>query len=294
MLRRRSDLPLERDESSRFIPWIIALMVYLAALALAGALMAESAIGRWSQGLSGSLTVQIMPSQDPDAKAQQARVEAALALLRATPGIVAAEPLSDARVMQLLEPWLGPGGARDLPLPALIDVRLATGAAIDLGALAARLAEAVPGTILDDHQRWLNELIMLGRSVELVAVVVLALIAAAAAAATVFGTRMALAVHRHVIDVMHLIGAQDVYVARQFQAHALGIGLRGGLTGLLFAATTLLAVEGLVRSDGTDFLPSLALQPWQWGTLALLPVATALIAMVTARVTVLRTLARMV
>jgi cell division transport system permease protein len=294
MLRRRSDLPLERDESSRFIPWIIALMVYLATLALAGALMAQSAIARWSQGLSGSVTVQIMPSQDPDPRAREARVATALALIRGMPGVMAAEALSEARVMKLLEPWLGSGGARDLPLPALIDVRLAPDANPDLGALAARLAQAVTGATLDDHRRWLNQLILLGRSIELVAVVILALVAAAAAAATVFGTRTALAVHRHVIEVMHLIGAQDDYVARQFQAHALGIGLRGGLTGLLFAVATLLAVEGLAPSGGGGLLPGLALKVWQWGALALLPVVTALIAMVTARVTVLRTLARMV
>ena len=293
MLRRRSDLPLERDESSRFIPWIIALMVYLATLALAGALMAQSAIARWSQGLSGSLTVQIMPSQDSDPRVQEARVAAALALIRGTPGVTAAEALSEARVMRLLEPWLGSGGARGLPLPALIDVRMAPGANPDLSALAVRLGQAVTGATLDDHRRWLNQLILLGRSIELVAVVILALVAAAAAAATVFGTRTALAVHRHVIEVMHLIGAQDDYVARQFQAHALGIGLRGGLTGLLFAVATLLAVEGLAPSGG-GLLPGLALKAWQWGALALLPVAAALIAMVTARVTVLRTLARMV
>ena len=269
-------------------------MAYLATLALAGALMAESAIARWSQGLSGSLTVQIMPSRDPDPKAQEASVAAALALVRATPGIAAAEVLSEARVMKLLEPWLGWRGARDLPLPALIDARVAPGAAPDLAALATRLGQAVPGATLDDHQRWLSQLVMLGRSIELVAVVILALVATAATAATVFGTRTALAVHRHVIEVMHLIGAQDEYVARQFQAHALGIGLRGGLTGSLFAVATLLAAEGLAPSGGAGLLPPLALEGWQWGTLALLPAATALIAMVTARVTVLRTLARMV
>lgn len=207
---------------------------------------------------------------------------------------MAAEVVSDARVARMLEPWLGPGGAGDLPLPTLVDVRLAPNATIDLGALARQLGDSVPGATLDDHRRWLNHLILLGRSVELIAVVILVLIAAAAAATTVFGTRTALAVHRHVIEVMHLIGAPDAYIARQFQAHALGIGLRGGLTGLLFAVATLLAVEGLAQSSGADFLPSVAVRTWQWGALALLPVATALIARVTARMTVLRALSRMV
>jgi cell division transport system permease protein len=38
----------------------------------------------------------------------------------------------------------------------------------------------------------------------------------------------------------------------------------------------------------------LQLLPWQWGVLGLLPFATALIAMVTARWTVLRSLARFI
>lgn len=293
MLRARSDLPLERDESSRFIPWIVALMVYLASLALAGALVAGSAVERWSQGLAGSLTAQIMPAEGADAKATKLRVETAMALLLGTAGITHVEVLSDERVAKLLEPWLGSADVRELPLPILIDVRLEPGAVLDLAALGARLAEAVPGAALDDHQRWLHELIKLGRSVELIAALILVLIAATAAAVTVFGTRTALAIHHNVIEVMHLIGAQDSYVARQFQAHALAIGLKGGLAGLAAAALTLLALDTLGGSAG-GLLPELSLQPWQWLALLFPPAATTLIAMLTARATVLNTLARMV
>lgn len=294
MLKRRSDLPLEGDESSRFIPWIIALMVYLAALALAGALVAGSTIERWSQGLSGSLTVQIVPTGNADSKARELGLDTTMALLLETPGITHVEMLSDAQIAKLLKPWLGDEATHDLPLPILIDVHIEPGAAIDLKALGTRLAEAVPGAMLDDHQRWLRRLILLGRSIELIAFVILLLIAAAAAAAIVFGTRTALAIHCNVIEVMHLIGARDSYVARQFQAHALAIGLKGGVSGLLAAVATLFGVEYVVGPSGVGILSSLVLQPWQWGALALLPLAAAFIAMLTARRTVLQALAQMV
>jgi cell division transport system permease protein len=48
-----------------------------------------------------------------------------------------------------------------------------------------------------------------------------------------------------------------------------------------------------VLGDRVRLLPSVALAPWHWLVLALLPFAAALIAMLTARVTVLRALARM-
>lgn len=295
MFRKRSDLPLEKDDSSRFIPWIIALMVYLASLALAGALAAGGAVERWSQGLSGALTVQIPPTDDADAKARSLRIESAITLLESTPGVVQARALSDEQIGKLLAPWLGEAAAAsDLPLPAIIDVRIDPTIPLDLQALAQHLARAVPGATLDDHQRWLHELISVGQSVELVAALILALVALAAALAIVFGTRAALAVHHNVIEVMHLIGAQDSYVARQFQAHAMRIALRGGITGLLGAIATLVGIEYLVDASGSGFLPNLALRPWQWGALVFLPFITAAIAVLTARMTVVRTLARMV
>ena len=291
---RRSDLPLAADESSRFMPWIVALMVYLAALALAGALVAHSAVERWSRNLLGSLTVEIMPSEDATPKPGNLRVESALALLLGTPGIASAEVLSDESIARLLSPWLGTADLGELPLPVLIDVRLKSDVTVDLAALGARLAEAVPGARLDDHQRWLQGLVSLGGTVELVAAAVLALIAAAAAAVTAFSTRTALAIHHGVIEVLHLIGAQDSYVARQFQAHALTLALRGGLFGLAAAAATILAAEYFGEPQSGGLIPDVSLALWQWAALLPLPLASGLIAMLTARATVLAALARMV
>src|SRR3546814_5129324 len=54
-------------------------------------------------------------------------------------------------------------------------------------------------------------------TIRLVAMILVVLIALAAVAAIVFVTRAGLAIHRPVIDLLHLIGATDAYVARQFE-----------------------------------------------------------------------------
>ena len=59
MLFRRTDLPLDRDPSGRFLPWLVALMVYLAALALVCAMAMAKMVERWDTGLSGTITVQV-------------------------------------------------------------------------------------------------------------------------------------------------------------------------------------------------------------------------------------------
>lgn len=293
MFGRRSDLPLRRDATSRFLPWIIAVMVYLAALSLAGAIVLGEAITAWSKDLTGTLTVQI-PITDGEPAATEARVIKAVDLLRRTPGIVQVSVLDQRQMGALLEPWLGPDIALSkLPLPRLIDVTLADDANVDTVSLGLRLTAVVPDAVLDDHRKWLDELLRLARSIELVSVVVVILIGLAAVATVVFAARASLAVHRSVIEIMHVIGARDSFVAAQFQRQALFLGFWGGVAGLAAAVATLLALGRIAgRVQAIDAL-QVSLSPLQWAILAALPPAAALIAMVTARLTVMRALARL-
>lgn len=293
MIRLRSDLPLASDASGRFVPWIVGFMVYLAALALAGALTLESVAQRWRAGITGTLTVQITPLDD-QAEPQAARVDRAVELLRGIAGVAGVEVLGPEAMARLLSPWLGPDTATlDLPLPDLISVTLRPGVEIDLPALSAALGEAVPGAEVDDHRRWLDDLAVFVRSVELLAAVVVSLVCLAAMLTVVFVTRTGLAVHRRVIEIVHLIGARDAYIAGQFQDHALRLGLIGGIVGSALAALTVIGLQRLFAGLDTPLLAGLGLGAGHWAVLAILPVAAALVAMVTARVTVLRSLGRM-
>jgi len=296
MWRRRLDIPFDRDSSVRFLPWIIGLMVYLAGLALAGTLVLNGALGRWDRSLSGTLTVQLPPAGDATGDGGMGLV---LELLRITPGVKSAEPLSRDATARLLEPWLGasltPG---ELALPRLIDLRIDPAQPPDLAALRSRLVAAAPGLVLDDHRLWLDRLASLVLSIEATALAIVALIAGAAIMIVVFITRAGLAVHHATIEVLHLIGARDGYIAAQFERQALALGLRGGLGGLAATVATLLAIgqastATTLLGTGARLLPALELQSWQWLLLTLPTLVTALIAMLTARFTVLRALAHM-
>lgn len=290
---RRQAVPLDRDPSGRYLPLLVAIMVYLAALAMAGALVMNKLAERWDTGLSGALTVQL-PAAAQDGGADDGGLTAVVEALRATPGVLSAEPLDSDAMTALLEPWLGEAvPAGDLPLPRLIAVTVDSAQPPDVGALEARLQELAPGSLVDDHQRWLGRLLDLARAVELMALVVVLLVALAACIMVAFVTRMGLAAHHGSIELLHLIGAQDAYVARQFQGHALSFGLRGGILGLLLALPTLYLARLLLQRIDSGLLPELHLLPYEWSLFVLLPVAAALVTMLTARVTVLRTLARL-
>lgn len=292
MFAGRSDLPLDKDALSRFLPWLIAFMVFLAVLAMAGMMVLKGTADRWDRGISGTLTVQLIPTDDP--KADDERLQALLAQLARTPEVARYEALDDNRLLDLLEPWLGAGSEiQDLPLPRLIDVELRPGAALSTDAFAHALASKVPGVSIDDHRVWLDRLIRLIQSVQGLAAMVLFFIAMATVGTVVFTTRTGLAIHRDAIEVLHLIGAQDSYVAGQFASRAMSLGLKGGVIGLALALPTLLGIRALAREMDATLLPDVTLGAVHWAVLAGLPLVVALIAMTTARTTVMKTLARM-
>lgn len=293
MLKRRTDVSFEPEASGRILPFLIALMVFLAALGLAVALALNGSIAHWNQSLSGKLTVQILPSAQTGTGDLMLRAQAARDLLLQTEGVASATILPRADIEALLEPWLGQGTlGLDLPIPPLIDVSLVAGARPDIAALATRLAREVPGAELDDHKLWLDKLIRLARSVQIVAGTVVLMIGLAAVAVVIFATRADLATHHDTIEILHLIGARDSYIARQFQGRALGLGLRGGLFGLAVALLTFFVVAQLAGELDAPFLPRPDLAPGEWAAVAALPLAAAAIATLTARITVMRALRR--
>lgn len=290
-LRLTLDLPLSGDPAARYLPWLIGFMVYLAVLALALALLVVGAGERWRAAASGTATVQIAPLAGEAQDSRDQRTAQALEILRAAPGVARAELVPERQVLALLSPWLSATDSAALPLPRVIDVTFDRQKAPDPEALAAKLG-AIPGVALDDHGAWLGRLAHLARTVEWIALGTVALIFAAMIATIVFTTRTGLAIHRDVIEVLHLIGARDGYIAREFELHALLQGVKGGLAGALVAAGTLVAVSLAAAGIDAPLLPRLALTPWEWAAIACVPLLAAVVAVIAARITVLRTLAR--
>jgi len=295
MFGRHSDLPLTGDATSRFLPWLVALMVFLAAMAVAGAFAINGVIERWDHDVSGTLTVQVIPAGGEQAEAAtDERVRLAVEVMRKVPGVKAVKAFDKKRTLALLEPWLGGTEVvQDLPLPRLIDVTVDPDAAIDLAEVAERLSRAVPGASLDDHRIWLSRLVSLSRTMQWLAVVVVVLIGMVTSTTVVYATRTGMAVHHGIIEVLHLIGAHDDYIARQFADRAFALGMGGGMIGLSLVVPALSAIGWSAKRLEGGFLPSIGLPILGYVVIGLLPLLAAGLAMLTARLTVHGTLARM-
>jgi cell division transport system permease protein len=273
------------------LPWVIAVMLFLTTLALVSAVTLGNGLDNWSRGLTTSLSVQVI-SADPDDRAQ--KTDQALKMLRATPGIEFAGNVTDAEVMELLSPWLGelPSDS-GLPIPTLIEIRLISPDSVNIPALKQRLTSISPDIRLDDHQAWMIQIFKLATSIRWILAIVVFMIILSTISIVIFGCRAGLATHKESIEIMHMLGAEDNLIAKAFDERYMLHGLKGGIAGTLIAAITLYALSNIVASLGAGLISAIIPQSASLWWLLILPLATCLMTMFTARFTTKRALSKL-
>ncbi len=231
---------------------VIAIMSFLACLTLGAVTLVRDASRDWQLDIQREVTIQVRPIDGVDLDTEAAK---AAALARQTKGIAGVEVLNAKENAQLLEPWLGAGlDLTDLPIPRLVVVRLSDQNAVNLTDLAARLQMQVRGASLDDHRAWASRLQSMANATVIAGLGILSLVFVATILSVVFATRGAMAANGVVVSVLHLCGAEDGFIAREFQRHFLLLGLRGGMIGATTAGI-IFALLGFVISPavaGTD------------------------------------------
>jgi cell division transport system permease protein len=272
------------------MPWVIAIMMFLTVLAAAAGLGLAGAASRLDSQIGTRITIQVVEA-NPDLRRVQAA--AAAAAVENLPGVLAVRVVPDEEVQALLEPWLGSGVESDLPVPALVDVDLTVEAHRSLDGLRQAVAAAAPSARVDDNGQWLAPLASLIGALKWLAGGLVLLMVGATAATVVLAARAALDTHRGTIEILHLMGATDVQVARLFQRRIALDALFGGLVGFILAALVLIAIGERVSALGSELLGSASVPAPAWGILVALPAFGVLLAMLVARLTILKALGRM-
>ena len=297
-IARHEELPLKNDSTSLFLQIMVSIAVFLFAVTLSGVLSINAMLQNWNDSILGSLTVQIMPSTNinPDKAVAEtlAHQNKALDVLRNLDYIEKAQPLTDKQLEKLIQPWLGDGiEIKDLPVPRIIDVKIKKGADVDFMDLAYKLAQATPMASVDNHKLWLNKLIQFADGIKILALSVLALVVMITSGAIFYTTQTSLGLHKYTIEILHLMGAKDTYVAQQYAKRSAVLAFQGGIIGLLIAVPTIFGIASLAHQIEGGIIGEAKLSGLDWLAIVSLPVMASVIAMLTAYYTVKQTLQRM-
>lgn len=288
MLNPHSELPLKDDSSNLFLQIMIAVTVFLFTLALAGQILIRKASDSWSDGISGSMTVQIKPSENELSQdEEQLRLNKVIRFFEQQSFVAKVSVVSNNQMKQLMSPWLGQNiELETLPLPKLIDVRLKVGDNPDFEALTQNLAEIEPYASIDNHRVWLSRLLAFAGALRLLAFTVLILVLLSSAFSIFYATQSSLSMHRQIIEILHIIGATDDYIARQYARRSFWIGLISGVIGLVFGVVALYAIGRIASDLDAGILATPSLQLGDWLIITSLPLWAAVLSMITAYGTV--------
>lgn len=270
--------------------WVVAIMTALTVIAAAGGLALANLAAEARAELSGGLTVQIL---EPEPAARDRAAETAYAILSNREDVVSVRRVPDAEIERLIAPWLGSGDELGelVPVPALIDARL-SGPVTDrrVAELQAELAPRVPSARVDAQSGWLQPVFDVIRTLQWLALGLVGLLAATSATAVFLASRSALGANRETIEIVHLLGGTDSQIARIFQDSIGRDAVLGGLTGLALGAAGVLLLARQFATLGSGMVAGGALDANDWLLIAAIPLAGLLLAVLTARVTVLHAL----
>lgn len=271
----------ERDTRDSALVFVVAVLCFMACLTALGVIAADRAAQGWSDQLNGEMTVIVRPKANETPDSAAARAAETLA---GVPGVAEARALEREKAEALIAPWLGDvADLADLPVPRLVAVTLSREAPATGEALERALRTRGLDAVVDDHTTWLADIQRGAAIARWLGIGVFVLISAAAAAVVAFATRAGLAARREVVELLHLTGAEDAFIARLFQARFARMAAGAGLIGAVSAAA--LGAGLRLAGGGQGLTPVL---PVAWSDLLAVlpcPLAAALVAAVAARLT---------
>ncbi len=275
---------------------VIAIMSFLACVTVGAVSLVNKSASTWQSQIAREATVQIRPADDLD---MEAALEKARVLASEFPGVRGARIISREETVALLEPWLGSGlGLDELPVPRLVVVTIDEDNPPDFAALRTVIHDAIPNASLDDHRTWVDRLVGMARTTTVIGLCVLALVLSALVLTVIFATRGAMAGNHEIIEVLHFVGAEAGFIARQFQTRFLFSGIWGGVAGggaatVVFVIVSWWSARNIITPEGEQasaFFGDFSIGFGAYaGVIAVIVLVGALTALTT-RVTVLRAL----
>lgn len=290
---KNEELPIDEGYSKTFLRVIVAVSVFLFAITLAGVLGINTMFENSKKQVVSNFTVQVLPLPNHDESLKD--LHNVVTFLEKYPDVEEVITLSDAELRALLQPWLG--GNVDielLPIPKLLDVKISNAKQFDYKELAVRLSEVSPQASINDHNLWLSRLLKFINSLKMLAVTVLILVAGACVAAIVYAAKTSLNVHREIIMILHTMGATDEYIAINYVKQITQMSLSAGVVGTLLALPAIMVVGNMAKGIEAGIFNSVTFGAWDWFVILLLPLVSAVLTAVTAYITVVRALRKMV
>ena len=238
--RRMAPIVPAQNVAGRALVSVVAIMTFLSCLTLGAVTLVRDTASVWESQISREATIQIRPAEEMDMEAALGRRQGGERLprhhrrARRRPG----GDGQAARAVARHRPEL-----RRIPDPAAGHRDHQRGLPAELCAAREAITAEFRGASLDDHRTWVDRLVTMARTTVTIGIAALALMLTATVLSVVFATRGAMAGNGHIIEVLHFVGAEARFIAREFRRHFLATGMKGAAAGGIAAIVVFIVVS---------------------------------------------------
>lgn len=251
-------LPADKAQD-RPLFMVLAILAFLATLALLGIKTGIDAGAKWTSEFTHTANVQIKPKPGDDLTALAEKTRTVLLNFQI---IRSVEILSPEDAAALMAPWLGDVSLpSDLPVPVPVTLILEPDKSFDTDAIRAALNTAGINANVSAQNPFAGEIKSSLRGLRFLSLLAFTLICLAVFAASVFASRASLATRRTLINLLQHIGATPAFSANRFGCRFALTSLKASAAGALAALIAMGLVALMTRSsvDGIGFLPDVRL-----------------------------------
>ncbi len=240
----KTDIAFKSDLNKGFLPFITAFMVFIASIIFATALIGNNITTNWHKYLKNNITIQILPdlkAKNPKKEIEN-RINNIVSILKQTPGIKSYSVISNEETTNLLKPWIGTFKL-DIPLPRIINIETSTTALLNSSMLQKEIENYSKNIKFETYSNWMYELQTSIRAVQILLGLIVFIILITTAITISYTTQSGFNINKKVINIMHMVGATNNYIAKQFSKRMMNLALIGGISGYLFSCLIIFMIK---------------------------------------------------
>ena len=275
-MKRTTVFSLVHDQSV-FMTVIMALLNFLAIMALGIAISIATGVARWNAQWDLFATVQVTNQNNESAVRK--------ILADNNTKMETMREISNDEMSALMRPWISGGGALQNYLPKMWEVKFKSES--DLKSVSDAVSKH--GRFLT-HADAVSPSTSAGWKMILIAGLILAMTLGTIAICVSYIARNTAMLHKRELEILNQIGATDSFVAHQMQIIVIKICATAGIIAFVAAAPVLMLVISAAHSARIGLMAMLGISGGGWACLALLPILITIFAIWMTRRTTLNIL----
>lgn len=283
----KPDIAFKTETNKGFLPFISGFMVFIACIIFASTLIVRNITDDWNGYLNNNITIQILPNiEDKEpAKEIETRISKITEILKSTAGIKSYSVISKDAAIKTLAPYLT-NINNDFLIPRMITIETSPVIPLDTAALKENLKNYSQNIKFTTYNSWMLDLQKSISGILSLLLVIVILILLATGLTISFATKSGLHINKQVIEITHLFGATNKYIATSFSRQMMFVTTIGGVIGYIIACIVIFVIKNSAPIITNQVIVNLNFSNKIYIYLLLIPILASIITKTSAFITI--------